>query len=311
MKKILDKIRVGSRASPLAKAQMNIFLKALLDKFGEKIENKIEVRFYKTSGDKFLNKNISEIGNKGLFTKEIDEAQLRAEIDIGVHSLKDLPTNLPEGLIIAAVLPRGDCRDVIYSKNYKNLNNLKKKAIIGTSSIRRAIQLKHLRPDLVVKEIRGNVETRIKKIKDGKYDAIILAAAGLKRLGIKKNFFEIDTKKIVPAIGQGVIAIVADKKNKKIINILREINDEDTFVESECEREYLKALDGSCQTPIGGMARIKNVKGKKHFFFRYMASSLDGKNFVKNKTYFKMSEFRFESLNLGKKIRKKIGLGKL
>ena len=137
-----------------------------------------------------LNKNISEIGNKGLFTKEIDEAQLRAEIDIGVHSLKDLPTNLPEGLIIAAVLPRGDCRDVIYSKNYKNLNNLKKKAIIGTSSIRRAIQLKHLRPDLVVKEIRGNVETRIKKIKDGKYDAIILAAAGLKRLGIKKNFFE-------------------------------------------------------------------------------------------------------------------------
>ena len=296
------KIVIGSRESPLAKAQVDIFLHELKKKKYKDLVDQSETKFFKTTGDRFLSKKISEIGNKGLFTKEIDEAQLRSEIDIAVHSLKDLPTKLPSGLKVGAVLKREDPNDVIFSFKEKNIKFLDNRAVIGTSSIRRQVQLKEMRPDLIIKQIRGNLHTRISKVKDQKYDAIVLAVAGLKRLKIRENYKKINTNTLIPAPGQGVIALVI-KKNKYLNEIMNKINHEDTFIESDCERRFLAALDGSCNTPIGALAKITKSKEKKLVFFRYMASSIDGKNFVKNHTFFKIDNYKNMSFNLGKKIK--------
>ena len=296
------RIIVGSRQSPLAKAQVNIFLKSLKNFFGAKYFNKVEQKFFKTSGDRFLDKKISTIGNKGLFTKEIDEAQLNFKIDIGVHSLKDLPTKLPEGLIIGAVLKRDDPNDLIMTKDKVKLIDLKKNAVVGTSSIRRTVQLKRLRPDIELKEIRGNIGTRINKLKNGEYDAIILAYAGLKRLKIKEYYEKIEIKEMIPSPGQGVIAIVI-RKDDDLSSLLEKLNDQKTLIESECERNFLSALDGSCKTPIGALASLE-VKTKSKILFHYMVASIDGKKFIKDKTYFDIDNYYKMSFNLGKKIKK-------
>jgi len=297
-----EKIRIGSRQSILAKAQTNIFVKTFLKKFGVENKNKISLNFFKTTGDKFQELKISELGNKSMFTKEIDDAQLQNKIDVSIHSLKDLPVNLPKGLFIAAVLKREDPRDVIYSNNLKSLSNLNKKTLVGTSSIRRNIQIMKIRPDLVIKPIRGNIETRIKKIDQGEYDAIILAAAGLRRLGLKSNFKAISFSKMVPAVGQGTIAIVVRKRDKKVCEIIKELNHKKTFIETECERIFLRTLDGSCNTPIGGYAVLK----KDEIFFEYMASSLDGKRYFRNKKIFSLKNFEEQVSDLGKNLKERI-----
>ena len=296
------KITVGSRESPLAKAQVKVFLDVLSNKFGVSALKFIKSKFLKTSGDIFLNKNISEIGNKGLFTKEIDEAQLRSEIDIAVHSLKDLPTVLPKGLFIGGVLKRERPNDVIFSLKKYDIKKSSKKIILGTSSIRRKIQLMHLNKNLDVLEIRGNVGTRIKKVIDGIFDGVILAEAGLRRLNITENYKSIDIRNIIPAVGQGVIALVI-KKNKYTETLIDQINHKSTFIESDCERQFLRALDGSCKTPIGAIAKIvKRNNNKKQIFFRYMASSLDGKKIIKSKTFFDLNKYKKQSFKLGSKI---------
>ena len=300
------KITVGSRESPLAKAQVKVFLNVLSNKFGVSSLKFIKSKFLKTSGDIFLNKNISEIGNKGLFTKEIDEAQLRSEIDIAVHSLKDLPTVLPKGLFIGGVLKRERPNDVIFSLKKYDIKKSSKKIILGTSSIRRKIQLMHLNKNLNVLEIRGNVGTRIKKVIDGIFDGVILAEAGLRRLNITKNYKSIDIRNIIPAVGQGVIALVI-KKNKYTETLIDQINHKSTFIESDCERQFLRALDGSCKTPIGALAKIvKRNNNKKQIFFRYMASSLDGKKIIKSKTFFDLNNYKKQSFKLGSKIKELI-----
>ncbi len=300
------KITVGSRESPLAKAQVKIFLNVLSNKFGVSSLKFIKSKFLKTSGDIFLNKNISEIGNKGLFTKEIDEAQLRSEIDIAVHSLKDLPTVLPKGLFIGGVLKRERPNDVIFSLKKYDIKNSSKKILLGTSSIRRKIQLMHLNKNLDVLEIRGNVGTRIKKVIDGIFDGVILAEAGLRRLNITENYKSIDIRNIIPAVGQGVIALVI-KKNKYTETLIDQINHKSTFIESDCERQFLRALDGSCKTPIGAIAKIvKRNNNKKQIFFRYMASSLDGKKIIKSKTFFDLNNYKKQSFKLGSKIKELI-----
>ncbi len=296
------KIIVGSRQSPLAKAQVNIFLKSFKVFLGAKYFDKLEEKFFKTSGDKFFEKKISTIGNKGLFTKEIDEAQLNFEIDIGVHSLKDLPTELPEGLMIGAVLKRDDPNDLIMTRDKVKLKDLKKNAVVGTSSIRRVVQLKKLRPDIKLKEIRGNVGTRINKLKNGEFDAIILAYAGLKRLKIKGYYEKIEIKEMIPSPGQGVIAIVI-RKDDDLLSLLERLNDQKTLIESECERTFLSALDGSCETPIGALARLE-INPKPKILFHYMAASIDGKKFIKDKTYFDIDNCCKMSFDLGKKIKK-------
>ena len=300
------KITVGSRESPLAKAQVKVFLDVLSNKFGVSSLKFIKSKFLKTSGDIFLNKNISEIGNKGLFTKEIDEAQLRSEIDIAVHSLKDLPTVLPKGLFIGGVLKRERPNDVIFSLKKYDIKNSSKKIFLGTSSIRRKIQLMHLNKNLDVLEIRGNVGTRIKKVIDGIFDGVILAEAGLRRLNITENYKSIDIRNIIPAVGQGVIALVI-KKNKYTETLIDQINHKSTFIESDCERQFLRALDGSCKTPIGALAKIvKRNNNKKQIFFRYMASSLDGKKIIKSKTFFDLNNYKKQSFKLGSKIKELI-----
>ena len=300
------KITVGSRESPLAKAQVKVFLNVLSNKFGVSALKFIKSKFLKTSGDIFLNKNISEIGNKGLFTKEIDEAQLRSEIDIAVHSLKDLPTVLPKGLFIGGVLKRERPNDVIFSLKKYDIKKSSKKIILGTSSIRRKIQLMHLNKNLDVLEIRGNVGTRIKKVIDGIFDGVILAEAGLRRLNITENYKSIDIRNIIPAVGQGVIALVI-KKNKYTETLIDQINHKSTFIESDCERQFLRALDGSCKTPIGALAKIvKRNNNKKQIFFRYMASSLDGKKIIKSKTFFDLNNYKKQSFKLGSKIKELI-----
>lgn len=300
------KITVGSRESPLAKAQVKVFLNVLSNKFGVSSLKFIKSKFLKTSGDIFLNKNISEIGNKGLFTKEIDEAQLRSEIDIAVHSLKDLPTVLPKGLFIGGVLKRERPNDVIFSLKKYDIKNSSKKILLGTSSIRRKIQLMHLNKNLDVLEIRGNVGTRIKKVIDGIFDGVILAEAGLRRLNITENYKSIDIRNVIPAVGQGVIALVI-KKNKYTETLIDQINHKSTFIESDCERQFLRALDGSCKTPIGAIAKIvKRNNNKKQIFFRYMASSLDGKKIIKSKTFFDLNNYKKQSFKLGSKIKELI-----
>ena len=300
------KITVGSRESPLAKAQVKVFLNVLSNKFGVSSLKFIKSKFLKTSGDIFLNKNISEIGNKGLFTKEIDEAQLRSEIDIAVHSLKDLPTVLPKGLFIGGVLKRERPNDVIFSLKKYDIKNSSKKILLGTSSIRRKIQLMHLNKNLDVLEIRGNVGTRIKKVIDGIFDGVILAEAGLRRLNITENYKSIDIRNIIPAVGQGVIALVI-KKNKYTETLIDQINHKSTFIESDCESQFLRALDGSCKTPIGALAKIvKRNNNKKQIFFRYMASSLDGKKIIKSKTFFDLNNYKKQSFKLGSKIKELI-----
>ncbi len=297
-----NKIIIGSRTSPLARKQVGIFLKKLVETYGREISSKVEKVFFKTSGDNFLEQSISRFGYKGLFTKEIDQAQIRGEIDVAVHSLKDLPTVLPDELEIAAILKRDESNDVIFSKKGLKIDEIKSGSVIGTSSVRRLVQINKYRPELIVREIRGNIGTRISKVLSGEFDAIILAQAGLKRLNISQKYKKIDEEIIVPAAGQGAIGIVVNKK-KKISKLIKKINHSKSFFEVDCERSFLNALDGSCKTPIGANAKITE---SDTLFFRYMASSFNGKKIINGSTYFSMKEYKKKSFELGKKIKKKI-----
>lgn len=308
MKYNIEKIIIGSRESKLAKAHIKIFKKEFSKKVIESENLTVDTKFIKTSADKFLDKNISEIGNKGLFTKEIDQEQINNNIHIGIHSLKDLPTKLKSGLEILSVLKRGDHRDALYSEKACGLEQLKSDSVIGTSSIRRRNQISNLRPDIVIKDIRGNVDTRIKKLQNGEFDAIILAVSGLKRLGVKKNFHALDIDFIVPAVGQGAIALVGNKRNTKINKFIKKVNDEKTFIEVSCEREFLRALDGSCKTPIGAYAEIKDFNRRDYISFLYYVSSMDGKNFVKNKKNINLKDYLTESYNLGEDVKRELKL---
>ena len=297
-------IIIGSRESLLAKKHIDIFENELIKNFSSKI--KIHKKFFKTTADRFLNKKISEIGNKGVFSKEIDEALLKFEINLGIHSLKDLPTKLPKGIEIAATLKRENFRDAIVSNNNSNIQDLPKKAIVGTSSIRRSMQIKKIRPDLIIKDVRGNIDSRLKKLEENSYDAIVLAHAGLKRLDVKKSYKTIDPRVILPALGQGAIALVVNVKNIKINNVIRSLNHTQTFLETECERIFLNALDGSCQTPVGGYASLKRINNKDKLAFNFIAFSEDGTRCVRDKVYFNIKNFKSESYELGVKIRNKI-----
>ena len=309
MKYNIKKIIIGSRESKLAKAHVEIFKVNFYRKFEKNSKIEIITKFIKTSGDKFLSQNISEIGNKGLFTKEIDLAQLDNKVDIGIHSLKDLPTKLPDGLEIASILKRGSYQDVLYSDKKQQLMGLKQNSIIGTSSIRRKNQILKLRPDLIFKDLRGNVDSRIGKVAKGKIDAIVLAKSGLERLGIRENYFPLDLNLMVPAVGQGAIALVVNVKNLIVKEILKTLNDEDTFTEVSCERAFLEALDGSCKTPVGAFAKIDKIGKQKTINFRYFASTLSGENFISDKKKFILSNCMDQSYNLGKDVKRQLKLG--
>jgi len=250
-------IRIGTRGSPLALAQTHMTRGLIAGAHGIG-EDAIEVVVIKTSGDMIQDRALAEAGGKGLFTKEIDAAMLRGEIDISVHSSKDLPTVLPDGICVAGYLPREDVRDALISAKSTTIAGLPQGGSLGTASLRRQAQVKRLRPDLQVGLLRGNVETRLTKAERGEIDATLLAYAGLKRLGLAHRataLLEID--EFLPAVGQGAIGITARPDDENALRTLAPILHAATGEALACERAFLAVLDGSCKTPIAGHARIE------------------------------------------------------
>jgi len=252
----MRKIIVGSRRSKLALTQTNWVIDQL-KKSGLPFE--FDVKEIVTKGDVILDVTLSKVGGKGLFVKEIEQAMLNKEIDIAVHSMKDMPAVLPEGLEISCTPKRVDPRDAFISEKYSSLDELPDGAIVGTSSLRRAAQLLHKRPDLTIKSIRGNIDTRLEKLKTGEFDAIILAAAGLERMGWSKDTVTelLDIDLCLPAVGQGSLAIECRSEDEEVKQLLAVLNDEYTFKTVEAERAFLHTLEGGCQVPIAAFAVLE------------------------------------------------------
>jgi hydroxymethylbilane synthase len=249
---------VGTRGSPLALAQSAAVCNALTIRHGFGTSD-IETRIIKTTGDKILDRPLADIGGKGLFTKEIEAALLGGEIDLAVHSAKDMPTELPEGLIIASYIEREDVRDVLISDDGGALQSLAAGARIGTASLRRAAQVRRLRPDLNVLPLRGNVHTRLRKVETGDVEAIILGLAGLTRLALPLTGAHVlSVDDFLPAVGQGAIAIEARADDEATCALLAAINHWPTDVAVTAERAFLAELGGSCRTPIAGYAVVRD-----------------------------------------------------
>jgi hydroxymethylbilane synthase len=254
------RLRIGSRGSQLALWQANHIADHL-----RKNGHEVEIQIIHTTGDKITDVALAKAGAKGMFTKEIEEALAEGRIDLAVHSLKDLPTELFEGFEIAAVPVREDPRDALCSKKYASIEELPRGARVGTSSLRREAQLKAMRPDLVIHPLRGNVDTRLRKLEVGEYDAIILAAAGLRRLGrteLVRQILEVNV--MCPAAGQGALAIETRVGNGEVQSVLRFLDDASARAETDCERALLKKLGGGCQVPIGASAKSKDGALRLH-----------------------------------------------
>jgi hydroxymethylbilane synthase len=265
-------LRIGSRGSPLALVQAREVQSRLAQACGLAPE-RIEIKTIRTTGDMIQDRPLAEAGGKGLFTKEIEEALLSGAIDLAVHSSKDMPTFLPSGLVLAAFLPREDARDAFISHKAKSLHDLPHGAVVGTASPRRQALLKRLRPDLAMVSLRGNVETRLRKLEAGDADATVLALAGLKRLGLAAAataVFELD--EFLPAVGQGAIGIETRADDSRTMALVAAIDDADTATALAAERAFLGELDGSCRTPIAGYARV----GDGVVRFRGLIAKTDG-----------------------------------
>lgn len=253
----MEKIIIGTRGSLLALWQANFIKDELQKRFGLDSELKI----IKTTGDKILDAPLAKIGGKGLFTKELEEMLLSGSITLAVHSLKDVPVTLHDDLVLAAITKREDVRDCFVSYNFQDISSLPHNAKVGTTSLRRTMQLKYMRDDLDTISLRGNVQTRLQKLKNNEFDAIILAKAGLNRLNLDTkdiNFINpLDTSLMIPAMGQGALGIEC-KRDCEILPYLRQLNDEISSIECGFEREFIRLLDGGCQVPIGVHARYQD-----------------------------------------------------
>jgi len=254
----MPKLRIGSRGSQLALWQAN-HISALLRARG----HEVEIEIIHTTGDKITDVALAMVGTKGMFTKEIEEALAAGRVDLAVHSLKDLPTDLAPGFEIAAITKREDPRDAFCSRLYSKIEGLPQKARVGTSSLRRQAQLKAIRPDLGIHSLRGNVDTRLRRLEQGEYDAIILATAGLKRLSKTELIRQIiPTEIMCPAAGQGALGIEVREGDSTTREHLEFLNDAATRAATTCERALLNRLGGGCQVPIGALAEVRN--GKLH-----------------------------------------------
>lgn len=283
------KVIIGTRGSELALWQTD-FVRISLEKSFPEIE--IEIKIIKTTGDKMLDIALSKIGDKGLFTKQIENALLNKEIDLAVHSLKDLQTVQPEGLIIGAVSKRELPNDVLISKKYASIDELPKNAKVATGSLRRKSQLLNYRPDLEIFEIRGNVPTRLKKFEESDLDAMILAFAGVHRLKLDEHISQIIPFEIMlPAVGQGAMAVEIREEDFELKEILKVLNDEETRACVTAERAFLRSLEGGCQVPIGANASIENGK----IYLEGLVGSLNGKTNLREK----LSATKSEAENLG------------
>ncbi|XP_020243843.1 LOW QUALITY PROTEIN: porphobilinogen deaminase, chloroplastic-like [Asparagus officinalis] len=268
-------LRIGTRGSPLALAQAHETRTKLIATHSELAEEgAIEIIIIKTTGDKILNQPLADIGGKGLFTKEIDEALLDGRIDIAVHSMKDVPTYFPDGMILPCNLPREDVRDAFVSLTAKSLAELPAGSVVGSASLRRQSQILYRYPSLKVVNLRGNVQTRLKKLNEGEVQATLLALAGLKRLNMTENVTAIlSIEEMLPAIAQGAIGIACRTNDDKMVNYINSLNHEETRLAVACERAFLTTLDGSCRTPIAGYAH-KDKDG--YCVFQGLVASPDG-----------------------------------
>ncbi len=270
------KIIIGTRGSPLALWQANHVKDLLLEEYNDL---EIELKIIKTTGDKIDQTPLSEIGGKALFLKEIEDQLLDQKVHLAVHSMKDVPTVLPKGLKLAAILKREDPRDVFVSEKYTHLNELPKKAMIGTSSLRRKAQLLHWRRDLEIVPIRGNVDTRLKKIKTENLSGIILASAGMTRLGFTSQITEyIESDFMLPAVAQGAIGIEIRENDDEIAALVKCLNDQNTETCVVAERAFLKTIEGDCQSPVAAHATLTS---HGQIFLEAMISSLDGYDVVR------------------------------
>ncbi|HWQ76771.1 MAG TPA: hydroxymethylbilane synthase [Syntrophomonas sp.] len=268
-------IRLGTRGSRLALWQAEYVARELTSHL-DRVD--IQIVTIKTKGDKVLEVPLAQIGDKGLFTREIENELLDGNIDMAVHSMKDLPSLLSEGLCLGAVMPREDPRDVFISTRYQSLAALPDHAVIGTSSLRRTAQLKRLRPNVQLVSLRGNVETRIRKMEEQGLDGIILAYAGVKRLGFENYIKEIiNAGDILPAVGQGAVAVEVRADDEEILRRLATINDRNTWLETAAERAFLARLEGGCQVPIACLARREEQRIK----IDGLVASLDGSRMFK------------------------------
>ena len=269
------KIIIGSRGSKLALIYAEKARKKILN-YAKKFEiEEVTIKEIITKGDQVQNKRLSELGGKGLFSKSIEVELLENKIDIAVHALKDMPTEETKGLLTNCYLERNDPREILISRDNKLLKDLTSNSIVGTSSFRREFQIKKIRKDLECKLIRGNVDTRIKKLNDNLYDAIILSSAGINCLGLNQNISQtFSTSEIIPCAGQGVIALQCRNNDDEINELLKRVNHQSTHNSIKAERNVLKVLEGDCETAVGAFA---NIKGNK-INLEVELFSLDGKN---------------------------------
>ena len=295
------KIIIGSRGSKLAM----LYAEKAKDKIVKTTDFSAEdivIKKITTKGDEFQDVRLSEVGGKGLFSSNIEKELQNKKIDVAVHALKDMPALETKGLKTDSFLERNDPREILITMNKKKLSELKKNSIIGTSSFRREYQIKKIRSDLECKLIRGNVDTRIKKLKDGIYDAIILSYAGIKFLNFDDEISEIfSLEQVIPSAGQGIIALQCRDGDEEIISVLKKINHNETFMRAHVERNILKVLEGDCETAVGAHSIIKGGK----IIVEAELFSLDGtKRFYEKKTS-KTEDFRQIGIELGKILKSK------
>ena len=296
-----NKIIIGSRGSKLAILYAERAKKSILNNH---TDLNVDIKIIKTSGDIHYSKNLSEIGGKGLFSKQIEEELLHKKIDVAVHALKDLPSDETDGLETKIFLKRNDPRDVFISLNYKSIFDLKAHSVIGTSSFRRAAQLGFLRKDLNIKLIRGNVDTRIHKLEQKEFDAIVLSYAGIKILGLENKISKVfSDKEMLPCVGQGVIALQTRKNDEKILKLISKVNDQNTFNCVLAEREMLKTIEGDCDTAVGGLATINSnlITLKSELF------STNGKKKFSAKTSGRVEEAKKIGIKVGQELIAKAG----
>lgn len=267
-------LRIGTRGSQLALYQAELTRDNLLSQFSEL---DVEIKVIQTKGDKILDVALSKIGDKGLFTKEIENALLDNQIDIAVHSLKDLPTKLPSGLKLGAVLERGEYRDALVTRDGRKLDELTEHDVIATSSLRRKSSLLRFNKNFKIVDIRGNVNTRIRKMEEGYCDAMIMAAAGLQRLNLESYITEIiNPEIIIPAVSQGIIALESRSDDTKTEIYLQAVNHSDTWIAGEAERGFLRAIEGGCQVPVGCLSKTTG----EHLFLTGFVASMNGEIYL-------------------------------
>lgn len=289
-------LRIGTRGSLLALKQ-STNIKTALEALWPDLE--VELVIIKTMGDKILDVPLSKVGGKGLFVKEIEDALLAQSVDLAVHSLKDVPSLLPQALEIGIIPQREDPRDVLIMRHGNSLSDLAPGARVGTSSLRRAAQLRRLRPDIETRDLRGNLDTRLRKLEEGLYDAIILAAAGLHRMGWKDRIsYYLDPVEFVPAIGQGALGIEIRSEDAQTRQWLAPLHHPDTATAVEAERAFLKELEGGCQVPIGGYAQVRGETVE----FSGLVASLDGREIFRDCR----SAPRAEAQALGRQMAQKL-----